>query len=182
MVDMDQTLIEAVLDNDKRYSKAWGNLVSYKDKYGNMVKLRVHIRPNAIAMVKEIVENGHHYIVWSAGEYYYVHAVINYFNNKSGVWPEIIYTRGDMVSDGKSNNKYKSMQAMGYDNFIIVDDNPDLIIPSERDRIIKIKSWTMEQHTDSDLDWVSKLMKLYGNTIPIIIKPRKIRFVLTDLE
>ena len=181
MVDMDQTLIEAVLDDDKRYSKAWGDLISYKDRHGNLVKLRVHIRPNAISMVKEIVENGHHYIVWSAGEYYYVHAVMENFCKKSGVWPEIIYTRNDMVPDGMKNGKYKSMKAMGYDDFVIVDDNPDLVISSERDRIIKIKAWTMEQHSDNDLDWVSNLMKLYGNTVPVIVKPKKIRFVLTDL-
>jgi hypothetical protein len=133
-------------------------------------------------MVKEIVENGHHYIVWSAGEYYYVHAVMDHFSKKTGVWPEIIYTRGDMVPGDKGSDKFKSMRAMGYEDFVIVDDNPDLVIPSERDRIIQIGAWTMEKRSDNDMEWVSKLMKLYGTVAPVIVKPRKVRFVLTDLE
>jgi hypothetical protein len=178
LVDMDATLIESVLSDDPRYHTAHGRLVSYRDDDGNIVKMRVHIRPHAVAMIRQLVDCGFRYILWSAGVRDYVLAVMQYFNETSGVKPERTYTREDMVPEaGKRNNKkYKSMKAIGIDQFFIIDDNPDLIIPSERDRIINIRAWSMEEHTDKHLNWVSNLLRIYRDDIPITTRKSRSRF------
>ena len=179
MVDMDQTLIEAVPTDDPRYDYTWGQVITFQDFNGEIGRYRVHIRPHAIDMVNEIVRTGNHYIVWSAGTYYYVHAMMRYFSQQSQCWPETIYTREDMVLH--RGQKYKSMHRMGYSNFLIIDDNPELIIPTERDRIVRIGSWSLENHEDRDLNWVSSLLQIYTYTVPVTIQSKN-QFRMTDLE
>lgn len=184
LVDMDATLIESVLSDDPRYHTAPGKLVTYRDPTGEIVKMRVHIRPHAIAMIRQLVDCGFRYILWSAGVKDYVHAVMKYFNETSGVLPERIYTREDMVpEDGKRNGKkYKSMRAIGIEQFFIIDDNSELIIPSERDRIINIRAWSMEEHTDKHLSWVSNLLRIYRDDIPITTRKQRSRFRFEDSD
>ena len=120
LVDMDQSLIDAVHEDDHNYHISNGKEVSYTITYidniglkiTNSHRVRVSIRPYAIDMVKNIVKYGHIYILWSAGLYEYVHAVMNYFIEASGVRPEFIYTRRDMIS--YENSIYKSMVSKGY--------------------------------------------------------------------
>lgn len=169
MVDMDQTLIESVFEGDARYGHSNGKIISY-DTLSEMDGInisqnhliKVAVRPMAIEMVKAIVNSGHQYILWSAGTYDYVNAVMNYFISISGVSPSVIYTRGDMVNFG--NSKYKSMRSKGYslEDFIILEDNPKLVHPFERDRIVKVVPWEFEKRDDMEMLWVTQLFQAYG--------------------
>lgn len=169
MVDMDQTLIESVGPENTRYEKSNGKVVTY-DAFFELDGIPIHqshtikvsVRPMAIEMVQSIVNSGHRYILWSAGTYEYVHAVMAYFISIAGVSPEIIYTRGDMVAFG--NSKYKSMTSKGYrlEEFIILEDNPNLVHPNERDRIVKVDPWEFENKHDMEMLWVTQLFQLYS--------------------
>lgn len=183
LVDMDATLIEAVLSDDSRFKSAPGALISYQDPYGQTVRLRVHIRPHAIAMIRKLVDEGFRYILWSAGTYDYVHAVMAYFSERAGVWPERILTREDMVPEkgSKSMKRYKSMKAIGISDFIIIDDNPSLIMPSERDHIIKIRAWSMGEYADKHLDNVANLLGIYSGKTPVMSRNRT-RMIIVNGE
>lgn len=181
MVDMDQTLIESVFQNNPRYAASPGQEITY-DSFehaeagkSSLVTIKVNIRPYACPFVKSIVENGHKFIVWSAGIYSYVHAVMKYFVSVCGVAPTLIYTRLDMVDLKDQGNvspdrpkalgtKYKSMSLIGYprESIIVVEDNPSLINPAEQDRIITVQPWIYENVEDQELYWVSQLMKVYS--------------------
>lgn len=179
MVDMDQTLIESVFKGDKRYESSPGHPISYvslDDPARTITEIKVAVRPHACQFVKAIIDAGHRYILWSAGTYYYVHAVMEYFIKLSKVAPELIYTRFDMVESQEkafstpslidANNfgrKFKSMISKGFpkENVIIIEDNPSLVNPSERDRVITVKPWVFENSYDHDLEWVSRLMGIY---------------------
>lgn len=180
MVDMDQTLIESVFPNDPRYAASPGDIITYESfehsEQGkpSMVTIKVNIRPFACHFVKAMIENKHKFIVWSAGIYSYVHAVMKHFIKVCGVAPDLIYTRLDMVDlpDQKGNpdrpvalgTKYKSMSLKGYprDSIIVVEDNPSLINPDEQDRIITVRPWVYENVEDQELFWVAQLMKVYA--------------------
>lgn len=169
MVDMDQTLIESVTPDSDRYESSNGEKIVYEttlEQNGIPVKhiqtIKVSIRPLAIEMVHSIVSSGHKYILWSAGTYDYVHAVMRYFSLISGVTPQVIYTRRDMV--GFEGQKYKSMVSKGYrlEDFIILEDNPNLVHPNERSRIVKVDPWIYENINDTEMLWVTQLFQLYA--------------------
>jgi hypothetical protein len=174
MVDMDQTLIEAVGDDTPaRYKKSLGKIIKYtgyKKKKGIDVPMectvKVAIRPNAIEMVRNIVANGHTYILWSAGSYEYVHSVMDYFSGIAQVKPEVIYTRLDMVMF--EDNMYKSMTSRGFalNEFIILEDNPKLVLPKERNRVIRVEPWEYEDTQDTDMNWVCQLLQMYAFVQP----------------
>lgn len=182
MVDMDQTLIEAVDDETpSRYKKSLGKIIKYtgyKVKKGIETAVectvKVSIRPNAIEMVRNIVSNGHTYILWSAGSYEYVHSVMDYFSSIAQVKPEVIYTRLDMVS--YEDNKYKSMISRGFalSEFIILEDNPKLVHPKERSRVIQVESWEYEDIDDTDMNWVCQLLQMYAYAQPPVQPPRRV--------
>ena len=169
MVDMDQTLIESVGEGAPRYNESLGKILTYNtttDINGITVSipvtLKVSIRPNAVNMVKSIVDNGHTFILWSAGAHDYVHTVMRYFNSVSGVEPTVIYTRLDMVP--YKGNMYKSMISRGFslEEFIILEDNPMLVHPDERSRVVKVIPWVFESNDDMEMNWVSQLFKMYS--------------------
>lgn len=187
LVDMDATLIEAVLSDDPRFKVAPGALIVYQDQKKQTTRLRIHVRPHAISMIRKLVDEGFRYILWSAGVRDYVHAVMNYFSERAGVWPERILTREDMVTEIGSNStkRYKSMKAIGYDDFLIIDDNPELIIPSERENIIKIRPWSMGEHKDEHLNNVANLLGLYSGRMSVLTRNRtlnKNRMIIVNGE
>lgn len=172
MVDMDQTLIEALDESSSRYKKSLGKLITYdsatdpdtgeKEDTTTRYTIKVNIRPNAVEMVRNIVGNGHSYILWSAGSYEYVHAVMSYFSSVAGVVPEVIYTRLDMVEH--EGTMYKSMTSRGFSlrEFLILEDNPRLVLPSERERVIRVSSWEFGDIDDTDMNFVTQLLQMYA--------------------
>ncbi len=189
LVDMDQTLIESVLESDPRYSKCTGTeIVYYNDiilnngtSVGVASKVKVNIRPYACHMIGTLVSSGHRYILWSAGMKNYVHAVMKYFSRVCGVEPFKIYTREDLVhlkvnEASVTGNHYKSMMALGYlhDEILIIEDNPNLVAPEERDQVIQVIPWVYENKDDRELSWVAQLLLLYGKCKVSIITDRQI--------
>jgi len=174
MVDMDQTLIEAVTSNDPRYVRSDGKEISYiygySDQNGINISathtVKVSIRPHACEMIRVMVQSGHRYIIWSAGVHNYVHAVMEYFTSTCGVSPEIIYTRENMIPTGRT--RYKSMTQIGYplDTFIILEDNPELVFPRERERVVKVVPWVHENIYDQEMSWVIEALRLYADDTP----------------
>lgn len=174
MVDMDQTLIEAVDDViPSRYKKSLGKVIKYTGykkikgiETATECVVKVSIRPNATEMVRNIVANGHSYILWSAGSYEYVHAVMAYFSSVAQVQPEVIYTRLDMVH--YEDGTYKSMTSRGFklSEFVILEDNPKLVLPKERERVIRVSSWEYEEIDDTDMNWVCQLLQMYAYSQP----------------
>ena len=159
MIDMDHTLIESVFPENPRYSKCKGILIN--DRHG---KFKVNIRPGAPEMVQRIVDKGHRYILWSAGTFSYVHAVMKEFTKVSGVDPEQILTREDMVRVNPNPHFFKSNKIYGAtkDNLVIVEDDPSLVDPDERDRIIQVSRWHYEDGNDREMDFVINLIDLYS--------------------
>lgn len=162
MLDMDQTLIESVFPDDKRYDRCPGKIIKYYDVDNEMVTLKVNVRPYALHLVKTIRKHGHEYVIWSAGTYYYVHAVMNYFSSLVGFEPDVIYTRDDMVEIG--GNRRKSLKSKQYDSnyVIIVEDHPEFIDPTERKNVISVNSWTFDYIKDVELQWISQFLAAYG--------------------
>lgn len=189
MVDMDQTLIESVQVTDPRYSSSNGKEIVYTiSEYGlngilitNTYIIKVSVRPYATEMVRSIVNNGHKYIIWSAGVTEYVHAVMKYFNELSGVIPQEIYTRKNMVN--YYGNFYKSMKSLGYplDRVIIIEDNRNLVHPDERSRVIDVSPWVHGNYSDTDMSYVIQSMLIYSEVSQN--QPKKGRtFILTSVQ
>lgn len=153
MMDMDGTLIESVMKDDPRYKSCKGDIIESDSGYS----FKVNIRPGAPEMIQKLVKlYGHNYILWSAGKKNYVHAVMKYFNQKSGVEPIIIRTREDMIElldEDSRRRKFKSNVTMGAElnNLLIVEDDPSLVDPSERERIFRVASWRFEMGDDYEM-------------------------------
>jgi hypothetical protein len=173
MVDMDQTLIDAIPSDDDRYIHSDGEIINYSlYQIGNLGevkssahKVKVSIRPHAIEMVRSIIDNNHVYIIWSAGMYEYVHAIMKYFTTISLIEPTYIYTRKDMITiDGVG---YKSMMSKGYDidDILIIDDNRKFIHPDERHRIIDVSPWYTANYADKELKLVMQILYLYDDQV-----------------
>lgn len=159
--DMDQTLIESVFPDDPRYRKCPGKVIKYDDN-GRTVTLKVNVRPYALHVIKSIKKHDNLYVVWSAGTYYYVHAVMNYVTSLCQITPDLIYTRDDMVTiDG---HKRKSLNSKNFDSdyVIIIEDHPDFVDPEERKHVISVSSWTFDKKQDVELQWISQLLATYG--------------------
>lgn len=159
--DMDQTLIESVFPNDKRYKKCKGKILSYTDEDGK-VTFKVNIRPYAPHLVKTVKKHNLKYVIWSAGVYDYVHTVMNYFTEVCMIKPDLIYTRSDMVSIGQY--KFKSLSSKNFDSdyVIIIEDHPEFVDPKERKNVISVTSWEYENKDDVELQWVSDIITTYG--------------------
>lgn len=171
MSDMDHTLIESIFKGDPRYDKIDGQLIRLDDDD----LFKIHIRPGAIEMVRTIISSGHRYIVWSAGTRDYVHAAMKHFSKQAGVYPEKIYTREDMVpvetlEESVFGNKFKSNNSKGIEreNLLIIEDDPSLVDPHERHRVILVERWLAEHRDDQEMQSVIKVLKMYGRYTPLI--------------
>lgn len=161
MLDMDQTLIESVFPDDARYRQCPGKIITYLED-GRNISIKVNVRPYALLLIKSIKKHGHRYLIWSAGKYNYVHAVMNYVTSLCHVRPDMIYTREDMVSIG--GHKRKSLSSKNFDSnlVIIIEDHPDFVDPEERKHVISVSSWTFDSTTDVELQWICQLIATYG--------------------
>ena len=161
MLDMDQTLIESVFPDDKRYRTCPGKVIRYQDERKNVV-LKVNVRPYALHLIKTIRKHGLQYLIWSAGTYDYVHAVMGYVTELCQIEPDFIYTRVDMVNIGGHMRKSLSSKNFNSDYVIIIEDHPDFVDPSERKHVISVSSWTFDATDDVELQWISPLLATYG--------------------
>jgi hypothetical protein len=180
MVDMDQTLIDAISSEDPTYMHSDGEIINYTlyrigdlgEIISSVYTVKVSIRPHAIEMVRSIINNNHVYIIWSAGMYEYVHAIMKYFTTISFIEPTYIYTRKDMITIGKFT--YKSMVSKGYDidDILIIEDNRNFVHPDERRRIIDVSPWYTGKYDDTELKHVIQLLYLYDDQAlqPIITR------------
>lgn len=163
LVDMDLTLLEAVEKSDPRYSSMDGEVINYVfDRKKETVKVK--IRPYALYLIKCLVDSGHKYIVWSAGVKNYVYSVLGYFLKflSSKYHPKKIKTREDMVvpKGSKETVRFKSMESAGFDlnKVLIIDDNDALIAPKERERVINVEAWDVDQTNDKMLSWIAQYL------------------------
>jgi hypothetical protein len=158
---MDQTLIESVFPDDPRYRNCPGKIISYQEG-GKKVTFKVNVRPYALHAIKSIKKHGLDYVIWSAGTYYYVHAVMAYVTELCQVAPDLIYTRDDMVIINGHRRKSLGSKNFNSDYVIIIEDHPDFVDPSERKHVISVSSWTFDNKQDVELQWVSSLLATYG--------------------
>lgn len=165
MVDMDSTILESITINNSKYFDDDGAEISYfYDGKINLVKVK--IRPYAESFLQELTQHGK-YILWSSGVYEYVNAVMRYFNQKVNIEPMTILTREDMYDIYEEDKyvRYKSMFPICRKNsakhLFIIEDNPNLIAPNERNYVIEVKPWYRHMNDDRDLLWVTKLINLY---------------------
>lgn len=161
MLDMDQTLVESVFPNDKRYKKCDGKILFYDEK-GNRNTFKVNVRPYALHLIKTIKQHNHQYVVWSAGKFHYVHAVMDYLNQLCQIKPDLIYTRKDMVNI--NGHILKSLSSKNFDSnyVIIIEDHPDFVDPAERKNVISVKSWLFDDKDDVELQWICQILATYG--------------------
>lgn len=154
MVDMDGTLIQSVMPEDPFYSVCPGKIIQ-----GSGYKFKVNIRPGAPEMIQTLVDSGHNYILWSAGKRDYVHSVMNYFNSISGKKPILIRTRDDMVElpPDSGRTMFKSNTHMGaeIENLLIIEDDPSLVNPDERNRVYLVPSWNFQMVDDCEMNKLS---------------------------
>jgi 2-hydroxy-3-keto-5-methylthiopentenyl-1-phosphate phosphatase len=163
LVDMDLTLLEAVEKSDDRFDTFEGEIISYIFENKKEI-VKVKIRPYALYLIKCLIDSGHKYIIWSAGVKDYVYAVLNYFLGflKPKYHPVKILTREDMVipKGSKGLKKFKSMESEGFNlnKVLIIDDNETLIAPKERERIIRINAWNINDTYDRSLSWIAQYL------------------------
>ena len=172
MVDMDHTLLESVFRPDARYKKSQGTVIELDHPDDTF---KVNIRPGAVNMVHKIVSSGHTYIIWSAGTADYVHAAMAHFSEVAGIKPQKILTREDMVkvkSKERSalGNRFKSNQShgVGTERLLIIEDDPSLVDPDERERVILVERWKFEDQDDRDMDMVMNALEVFGHHTPVL--------------
>lgn len=175
--DLDETLCHSFFEDNKqseknnRFYKFKLKAIKDDTKYDNVWGIE---RKYAREVIKKFHIGGFMQIVWSAGEYHYVHALVNILFHSIGVKPFAILTRNDcddiynIVEEEAT--KVKNMTKL-WDMFpnivtprntIMIDDRLDVCMYNANNHI-EVPAWKPKMNNLYEEDTV--LVKVYNHII-----------------